>query len=220
MRWFHAVFALILITAVFLLFQINPADRVRLMEWGEQLADRPWTPVILIITQTTLYAFALSGGIILWVTAPFYEPWQATLILTTGNVIGAFIAYKIASHLGTGIRIRLSGHRAFRILSERSDFMTQSALRLLPGFPHAIINYGGGVLHLPLKTFMIATLVGASLKWAVYSMAIHGIVEADDLDEVLQPATLLPLILLTAFLVAGSWAARHIRAKRNAADFQ
>ena len=211
----HLLFAVVVMALGIVLYQINPADRQQLWNWGESLADKPMTPLILILTQTFLYTFALPGGIMFWVVAPIYAPLPATLILTAGNMLGSFTAYAMASRLSRWVRVRLAGHRAFQILSRRSDFTTQCALRLLPGFPHLILNFGGGVLHLPLRPYALATLIGSSLKWGVYCWALHGLVESDELEEVLQPSTLIPLVLLTVFLIAGNWAARHIKARRT-----
>jgi len=209
---------MVLVIIGIVLIQINPADRARLINWGESMAGRPWTPVVMIMIQALLFTAALSGGLVFWVVAPFYDPLPATLILVTGTTIGALGAYVVASRIGIRVKSRLMKQRGFRILSRRSDFLTQTALRVLPGFPHAVMNYAGGVLHLPLRNFIAATMIGSLFKWGVYSSAIHGLVEADDIDEMLQPATLLPLLILTLFLIFGGWITRRKQNRQKATD--
>lgn len=180
-------------------------DHAHLMAWGNVLADRPWTIVVIILIQAGLFATALPGSMALLLVAPFYDPLHGTLILTAGTISGGLAAYVLASRLGDAARARLADRKGFKILSRRSDVFTQCALRLIPGFPHAIVNYGAGVLRLPIGKFLAATSIAALIKWSVYTTAIHGLAEAEDVNEALNFSTLFPLVLLTLLLVLSSW---------------
>ena len=188
----------------------------QVMSWGTAMAGRPWAIAVIILIQILLFTAAMPGSMVLLLVSPFYPPVQATLILTAGTVGGGLGAYAVATKLGEAARNRLSARKGFRILSQRSDFMTQCAMRVLPGFPHAIINYGAGVLRLPLWKFILATIAAALVKWSVYSSAIHGVVEAQDINQALTPGTLLPLLLLALFLAFGSWLASRFQNGKTA----
>lgn len=198
--------ALLVATGV-VIATLDPADRMRWIAWGERLAHLPATPAVLIVIQFLLFSAAMPGSMMLWFVAPFYDPWQATLILTVGSVTGALGAYAMAARLGG----RPPDHPAFSILKRHSDVFTQCALRILPGFPHSVLNYGGGLLRLALRPFTIAALCGLTVKWSIYATAIHQLVDVDEMEDMTEPARFLPLLVLTAFLLLGGWAARRLK---------
>ncbi len=205
------IFLFFLIIAGIGLAVLDPADRELILAWGEAMAGRPWTPILMILVQAALFTVAMPGSLVLWLVAPFYHPVQATLILLIGTLAGALGGYAFSARLGQQARERLSHRKAFRILAQRSDFLTQCALRVLPGFPHSIVNYGAGILRIPVWKFSLAVMCGMLVKWGVYTTAVYGIADADEIEDLLRPITLLPLLVLTLFLMLGSWAARRFQ---------
>ncbi len=98
-------------------------------------------------------------------------------------------------------------------LERRGDFLTQCALRVLPGFPHSVVNFAAGLLRLPLSTFVMAAIIGLVLKWAVYASAIFGALEAVESEEAISANVILPLVALTLLLLAGAWLRRRVEAQ-------
>ncbi len=200
----------------------EPVDRAGALAWGETLAETPWTAPLLVAIQVVLFALGLPGSLVVWVIAPFYPPLIATLLMLVGSVLGAVGAYIVAKYLGDGVRHRLEHQRTYRILSARSDFFTQTALRALPGFPHGIINYSAGLLRLPWSGFLCAAVLGLAAKWAVYCWSIHALFEqglARDLEQQGPGAgALIPLVLLTVFLGVGSLITARLKARAAADD--
>ena len=101
------------------------------------------------------------------------------------------------------------------VLERRSDLMTQCALRILPGFPHSVINFAAGLRNIPLKTYLVAAALGLSIKWGVYSSAIYGALEAIEEEDALQFDVVLPLIALALLLLIGAWYRRRVEAARE-----
>ncbi len=211
--------ALIIIVAAGLAFAAwQPMTPAQLLALGEQATGNPLTLAALVVAQALLFTFALPGSMLLWALAPFQSPWLSVPLLVTGSVAGAVGARYVAW--------RLYGRRPLQaapqderpiiaLLRQRADFMTQCAMRALPGFPHSIINYAGGTLALPLPTFVAAAIVGLTFKWGVYASAIYGAASAADDGSPLSPATLLPLAILAGALIAGGWLQRRIAAHRS-----
>lgn len=195
---------------------IDPIDRGEALAWGEALADNPWTAVVVVLVQIVLFALGLPGSLMVWLIAPFYAPLVSTLLMLVGSVIGAMLAYLIAGYLGESVHRRLHRQRTFRLLTRHSDFFTQAALRVLPGFPHGVVNYAAGVLHLRWLSFLLAAILGLAVKWAVYSWAIHSLFARGLEREGPGAGALLPLVLLTAFLGLGSLIAARMKNRRNA----
>ncbi len=197
----------------------DPVDRDQLFAWGEWFTAHPVTLIGVVLLQIALFAFALPGSMLLWVVAPFLSFLLAVALLVVGSVGGALAAWLVARWLGGAALSRVDGHPAYALLARNADPFTQCALRILPGFPHSVINYAGGVLALPLPGFLLAATVGLTVKWALYVSAIHALLEAGD-DEAagVDAMTLLPLLLLAVFLVGGRWLAQRLVARRKGND--
>lgn len=193
----------------------EPVPLEQLLAWGERLASYPATLIALILLQITMYTFALPGSVVLWMVAPFYPPWLATLILLVGSLSGAAGARRFSMRLKRPSERGEETSTVIRLLHRRADFFTQCSLRALPGFPHSLINYAAGILHLPLATFMLAALVGLGIKWGVYTTAIHGAAEAAEGEAALDPATLGALALLAVLMLGGAWLRRRIEKREG-----
>lgn len=181
-------------------------DPAWLLEHGQTVAEKPWVTPALVLVMALLFALALPGSLLFWMIAPFHAPWIAVPWLLAGSVGGALGAYLVARYLGWGQRHarERGGAWLVRVLRARGDLPTQMAMRVLPGFPHSLVNYAGGLLKLPLGTFLLAALLGLTVKWGVYASAVHGAVEAVETGDALQPRILLPLVLLAFLLVTGA----------------
>ncbi len=170
------------------------------LAWARGHAGQWWLPPALILLQALLFMFALPGSTLLWIVAPLYAPPAATLILTAGGTGGALAAYWFARRLTEAERARLRQHRAWRVLERESDFLALCALRLVPAFPHSVLNYGAGILRLPPTGFAASAAIGFGLKAFVYSNAVHRLLETAEARDLLRPETLLPLLLLALLL--------------------
>ncbi|MDP1733592.1 MAG: VTT domain-containing protein [Sulfuritalea sp.] len=180
------------------------------LAWARGHAGQWWLPLALVLLQTVLFMLALPGSTLLWVVAPLYAPPAATLILTAGGAGGALAAYWFARRLTVARQERLRRHRAWRLLASESDFLTLCALRLVPAFPHSVLNYGAGIVHLPLGRFIAAAAIGFGLKSFLYSSVIHRVLEATDARDLLR-AEAVPLLFLLALLLLGAHVLRQRR---------
>ncbi|MGM0536229.1 MAG: TVP38/TMEM64 family protein [Pseudomonadota bacterium] len=184
-----------------------------LQRWADEASHHPVVIISVVLVMAVTLALGLPGSIGLWLIAPFYTPLAATPMLIVGSVVGALGAYYLASrfsaHWTPG---RLTRHIMNR-LDKRSDFLTQCALRVLPGFPHSVVNVAAGLLRLPLTTFVMAATLGLGVKWAVYAGAIYGALEAVEKQDAISTGVILPLVALTLLLLAGAWLRRRVEAQ-------
>lgn len=171
------------------------------LAWARGHAGQWWLAPALILLQVLLFTFALPGSTVLWLVAPLYAPPAATLILAAGGVGGALAAYAFSRRLGGAERVRLMRHPAWHALARESDFLALCALRLVPAFPHSLINYGAGILQVPLAGFLASAAIGFGLKAFLYSSLIHRGIEAAAAGDLLRPEALLPLLLLALVLI-------------------
>lgn len=190
-------------------------DLMAVKRWAASMSHHPAVVLGVMSTMVITLAIGLPGSIGLWLIAPFYSPAVATLMLTLSSVAGAWGAYQLAAYAGD--RWRPSGLtlKVMYSLEARSDLLTQCALRILPGFPHSVINFAAGLRRIPLGRYLIAAGLGLSIKWAVYSSAIHGALEAIEEGDALQFEVVFPLLALALLLLLGGWYRRRIEAARK-----
>ncbi|SDU28299.1 VTT domain-containing protein [Halopseudomonas salegens] len=206
-RW--PLYALLGLLALLLLGLLQPIGIDELLHWGIALAGHSATLPTLLLLMAALMSFGLPGSLCFWLIAPFYSPLISVPVLVMGSVAGAAGAYALGHRVGSAVRPNRLARQVLTLLARRSDFLTQCALRILPAFPHAFINLAAGVLHLPLTSFLLAAVLGLSIKWLVYAYAVHGMVSARLAEQSLDLSTLLPLFGLAGLLLTGSLVRRH-----------
>ncbi len=187
-----------------------PWEVDQLLAFGRDLAGKPWFMLAVVAGMALLFTFGLPGSVGLWLIAPFQTPALATVLLVGGSVGGALGAYRFSAHLRGDWEPQGFSRRIVDLLAHQNGVWTQMALRVLPGFPHSVLNFAGGVLGLGLRGFVGAAIVGLSIKWAVYASAVHGLVEAVEVGAASGMHTLLPLSLLSGLLLAGVLVRRRI----------
>lgn len=190
-------------------------DLMAVKQWASQASHHPVVIIGVMLIMAVTLAIGLPGSIGLWLIAPFYPPLIATVMLTLSSVAGAMGAYQVAARAGQHWNPKGLTLKVMQMLEQRSDLMTQCALRILPGFPHSVINFAAGLRSISLKTFLLAAVIGLSIKWGVYSSAIYGALEAIEEENALQFDVVMPLIALALLLLVGAWFRRRVEAARG-----
>lgn len=185
--------------------------------WAEGHVHRWWLAPAIAAAMAVLFAFALPGSTLFWVAGALYAPPLAATIVVVGGLAGSLAAYRVAGTAGGGWA-RERPERLVSFLRARSDFLTLVALRTLPTFPHAAINYSAGVLGVPLPRFLAASAVGFALKGSLYVTAIHQAARADSLEEALDWRVVGPLLGLALLLLVAGVARRRWGLARDGAS--
>ncbi len=179
-----------------------------------------WLLPLLIVIQIVLYTFALPGSMILWVVAPLYEPVVAVPALVAGSTLGALSAYLFARREVMSWVAHVRKRRIFTVLQAHGGFLTLCALRTMPNFPQSVVNYGAGILRLPIGPFIVATVIGFAVKNTLYCSVIHGAVNATNPWDLISLSTLAPLLIVVILLVFAEilqvrWTAVNRSSKRR-----
>ena len=173
----------------------------QLLQWADEYSQYWWVVAGLILLQALLFMLALPGSTLLWVVAPLYPPVSATLILVAGSTLGGAAGYIFARTLAAPWLAQIRGNRFFHLLEKRSDFLIQCAIRILPTFPHCVINYSAGLLKLPLRPFLSAAVIGISIKTFLYTTTIYRAVNMTDPSELIRIETMAPLVILALLFI-------------------
>ncbi|MCC5883409.1 MAG: VTT domain-containing protein [Halomonas sp.] len=203
------------VMAVYVWFWHSP-DLMAVRHWLEEASHYPMVFIGVMLIMAVTLAIGLPGSIGLWLIAPFYPPHIATPMLILGSVSGALGAYYLAARVGKRWNPEGLTRKIMEMLTKRGDLLTQCALRVLPGFPHSVINYAAGLCRLPLVTFIMAAALGLGIKWAVYASAIHsGLQAVSRGDDPITLDLLLPLIALALLLLIGAWMRRRVEENKE-----
>lgn len=182
----------------------QPFGLRELLDWGRLISDMPLVIAAILLVMVIMFSFGLPASFGLWLIAPFQPPVVSTALLVVASVLGALGGYMVSRRLRGDWKPTGFSAKVVDLLEERSDWATQMALRILPGFPHSVVNFAGGLLLLPLTVFLISATIGLTIKWAVYATAVYGLVDAVETGDAIQASALVPLIVLSALLIAGA----------------
>lgn len=204
----------LLLGAGFLVHVSGLLDAGQVLAWARSYTGSWFLVLALIGLQVVLYVFALPGSFVLWIVAPLYPPLVAAIILAVGGTLGGVGAYYFSERVSESWIRRVQSSRAYRVLHAHDHFFTIFAMRILPGFPHSVINYSSGLLECPVSHFIPATFLGMAIKYYLYASVLHGATTAGSPGELLVLPVFGPLIGL--FVVAlAAIVAKHRLAARN-----
>ena len=168
-----------------------------LVATAREYSQHWWLIVVLIFLQALLFSFALAGSLFLWIAAPLYPPLMAAFILAIGGTLGGLGAYLLSRYLSLEWRKNIENTHGYRFMHSQDNFYTLFALRVFPAFPHAIINYSAGLLNARLSHFIIAALLGISIKSYLYARVIYSASSELTIDLLLDFGVIGPLVLLS-----------------------
>lgn len=188
---------------------LNDGNWLKALQWIRGLGQAWWLPPVLILVQVLLYMFALPGPSLLWAAAAIYPPLAATAILVAGGTLGGVAAYLLSRRLSESHMTRLRESRYFLPLQRHGDFFTLCAMRLTPGFPNSVINYGSGILRLRFQSFVAATVIGMGAKAYLFSNVIYHAVSATGPVDMLRREIVVPLLVLIGLLLLARYIQRR-----------
>jgi uncharacterized membrane protein YdjX (TVP38/TMEM64 family) len=209
MKYKKTIILILLLALGILAQQLGWFDWQWLYEQGKQYAHMWWFPLAIIASMVVLFAFAQAGSMLFWVAGLFYETIPATIIIVAGGVGGALAAYAFCRRMSGGFVRKLPSSRYFRFIRRHTDAATLCAVRITPNFPHSVINYGAGILGVPVPRFLITTFLGLTIKGYIYASIARNAATADEVTDILNLKTIGLLFVLAALFLAGKWILRY-----------
>lgn len=168
---------------------------------------------VYILAYVLVVAFSIPGAMIMTMTGGFlFGPWLGSAAAVTGASVGATIMFLVArSALGEALRRRTrAGGLMDRIQAgvRANAFAYLLALRLIPAVPFWLCNIAAGFVHIPIATYVAATVLGIIPSTVIYAGIGSGLGHVfdaggkPDLGLVLAPEVLAPLIGLAVLSLA------------------
>lgn len=133
---------------------------------------------LYVLGYVAVVALSLPGALIMTLAGGLLFGWQLGALATVlGATLGATLLFLIArSSFGEAL-----AERAGPAIASLRDGFRENALsymlflRLVPAFPFVVVNLAAAVLGVPLKTYVVGTLIGIIPGTAAYSVAGAGL---------------------------------------------
>jgi len=171
------------------------------------VAQQAWLSAVTFFgIYAACVAFSLPAATLLTVAGGFlFGPVLGTFLVVLGATLGATGVF-LAARTACGDSFRKRGGAALKKLEDgfqEDAFSYLLVLRLVPLFPFFLVNIGPALLGIPLRTFVVTTLVGIIPGSLVYASVGNGIGMifdqggTPDLGIIFEPEVLLPILGLS-----------------------
>lgn len=211
---FHQLEALVLSYAQILPLPVF-AGLVSFIE--EIVAPIPSGPVMLVmgsLAQVQGYTLFMLAGL--------------TLVAVVGKLLGSLVVYGIADKTEDVLSGRFAKffgvtHAQIESFGARlgngwKDYVLLTVLRALPFVPSVVISFGAGVLKVPLRLFIIATVIGSVIRDALFLYAGYiGLSGAEQILSQLDTVESVIQVLCAVGLIALLAGAYYLHQKRSKA---
>ncbi len=133
---------------------------------------------IYILAYIAVVALSLPGALIMTLAGGLLFGWQIGAPATVvGATIGATVIFLVArSSLGEALAAK-AGPAAQKLRAgfQENAFSYMLFLRLVPAFPFVVVNLASAILGVPLRTYVLGTLLGIIPGTTAYSFAGSGL---------------------------------------------
>jgi uncharacterized membrane protein YdjX (TVP38/TMEM64 family) len=162
--------------------------------------------LVMVAGFMTIYiiqtALSLPGAAILSLAAgAIFGSIMGTVYSVLSASIGATLAFLVTRYLLRDFVLNRFGHRleGMNRELEQRGFNYLLFLRLVPLFPFFLINLAAGLTKLPLRTFMLSTLIGIIPGGFVFVNAGASLATITSLSGIVSPRVLGSCALLGMF---------------------
>lgn len=182
-------------------------------------ADRHFLAALAIafLVYAGTVALSLPGGLVLSLTMGFvFGRWVGTLLVVIAATVGATLVFLAARYLFADAARRRLGPLGAKINAgfTADAFSYLLFLRLVPLFPFFLVNLAPAFTSIPLRTYVVATLIGIVPGTFVYVNLGQTLGRIDSLQGLVSGETLVAFGLLGAFALLPvlwkKWRARAV----------
>jgi uncharacterized membrane protein YdjX (TVP38/TMEM64 family) len=174
-------------------------------------ADRNFVAALAIafVVYAGTVALSLPGGLVLSLTTGFvFGRWVGTMLVVVAATVGATLVFLAARYLFADAARRRLGSLGEKINAGFTEnaFSYLLFLRLVPLFPFFLVNLAPAFTSIPLRTYVLATLIGIIPGTFVYVNLGQALGRIDSLQGLVSRDTLLAFGLLGLFaLLPVAW---------------
>lgn len=167
-------------------------------------AGRPILAALgFVVAYALVVAFSIPGASLMTIAGGFlFGTWLGGAYSIVGATIGATAVFAAARYAAGDALPRRAGPRLARLRDgfRKDAFQYLLVLRLVPIFPFWLVNLAPAAFGVPMRTYVVATVLGilpGSFVYAGVGAGLGAVFDAGgepDLGLILEPEILLPLI--------------------------
>jgi len=142
-------------------------DRVR--DWADGYGAAG--PLIFIALSAALTVGMFPGPLLAGASGLLFGTALGTPVSITAATLGAVLACLLSRGVAREPVTQVGGRRvlAIRDWVSRRGFTGVLLLRLMPGVPYTVVNYGVGLTHIPVAVFAAGTAIGCAPRAFAYT---------------------------------------------------
>jgi uncharacterized membrane protein YdjX (TVP38/TMEM64 family) len=176
--------------------------REHIREGVDYMRGLPYGPAVLIFSYAIGCIFAVPASLFI-IAAGVVWGWKfGTLYAMCGGLLGATVSYLLGRFVGEGMlqKFGRTGRMVERQVAS-AGFKTMLIVRLIPGPPFAVWNYGAGVAGVKFSDYFFGTLLGTLPAHAIFAYSADSLYngtmsQGDALKRLVVVAVLLLAIVI------------------------
>lgn len=182
-----------------------------LTRWAGAWRESPARYFYLLAAYIVGSLLLVPITLLILVTAIVFGPLLGSVYALVGSLAGAFVTYAIGYLLGKEFVQKIAGPR-WRMVEEKIDqtgIVAVATARLLPVAPFTVVNVVSGAFKVPLRDYVIGSILGLAPGILVTNLFAHQFESA-----IRNPGigTFVLLIVLIAVSVLGAiWLKRRFQ---------
>lgn len=156
-------------------------------------------PVVLVLAYAIGCIFAVPASIFIIASGVVWGWKLGGLYAMMGGMLGAVISYFVGRFLGEGLlqKFGSAGRMVERQISS-AGLKTMIIVRLIPGPPFAVWNYGAGVAGVKFSDYFLGTLLGTFPAHMIFAYSADALFNG----TMTQGDALRRLLIVTGLLLA------------------
>ena len=209
------IVAVTVVVAAVCLYLFTPLRDVGSVEDLQRLVApviaSPWLPLIMLAAFVVAGLLLLSVWLMILQTCLLFSPVAAFPLALGGAVLSALVFYGLGRLLGRDVVVKLAPARVQQALGSVS-LESIIAVRLLPVLPFTLVNLCCGAFNVPLRTYVLGTVLGMSP--GILGITLLGAQVVEPIKHP-TPAAVAGVVVAVVVLVGGAVLLRR-RARRTA----
>jgi len=176
--WFAVAIVLVLF-GIASAWQWSPlADQIdirKVSAWAVALRKNPARPFIILAAYFVGSLILVPITVLIIATAIVFGPILGLVYSLVGSFLGAGVTYALGYFLGRDFVQRTTGPKWERVERKigQSGIIAVAALRLLPIAPFSIVNIISGAFHVPVRDYILGSLLGLLPGIVVINLFAH-----------------------------------------------
>jgi len=152
----------------------------QLRAWAQQLG--PWFPAAFFSAYALVTVTPVPRSTFTYSAAVLFQPSVAIPWSLVATGVAATLAFAGVRRLG---HARAEGLRAdpriaaVDVRLRRRGWLSVGSLRLVPAVPFSVVNYAAALTSIPLRPFLVATVVGSAPGTVAAVLLGHSLTEGD-----------------------------------------